>query len=323
MDAEQDNLNNLTQVLNLTNLSAFLLCNTPHIVAWITLEIIFLLFSFPANMIVLLELLKRKYKKRNIRNVSFPTSLFETFFLQISLINICYCVHIVVLVLYELSVLKVNLLYFNVLYSPCYTAVPLFLVAICVDCYLAVVYPLVYMAVRNLPHRGPMCTALVWAYALTLSVTTIIYKISYFHPINMLSVYLGLPAVAFCNISTLKVLYSAGPEKTNPILNPAKRRAFSILLSILVVMVVYYLPMVLFYTYRFIVPVDREWMVCFEIPMVMLLNTVCGFSTPLVSLHSVGKLSTTFGSNCQFNFFLSARNFINYVFSSKSNPNHL
>ncbi|KAL6476633.1 hypothetical protein MHYP_G00151320 [Metynnis hypsauchen] len=234
-----------------------------------------------------MELLKRNYKRRNDRNVFSISSLSETFLLHISLISFCHYVYLPIILLNELMLFKVNHLFLYVLHSPSFTAVPLFLVAICVDCYVAVVHPVAYLAVKNLPHRVLLCTTPVWVYTLVIWLISVIYQLSYFHPVCMMSFYVSLPAVVFFSISTLRALYSAKPGSSNQTLSPTKRRAFWIILSILVGMVVYYMPQVCFFTYRFIEPTDSERLACLEIPLVMLLPSLCKSAAPLLHLYCV------------------------------------
>ncbi|KAL7860759.1 hypothetical protein AOLI_G00171080 [Acnodon oligacanthus] len=191
------------------------------------------------------------------------------------------------ILLNELNLFKVNHLFFYVLHVPSFTVVPLFLVAISVDCYVAVVHPVAYLAVKNLPHRVLLCTAPVWVYALVIWLISVIYQLSYFHPVCMLSFYVSLPAVMFFSISTLIALYSAKPGSSNQTLSPTKRRAFRIILSILVGMVVYYMPQACFFTYRFIEPTDSERFLCHEYPLVMLLPWLCKSAAPFLYLYCV------------------------------------
>ncbi|XP_029605624.1 P2Y purinoceptor 8 [Salmo trutta] len=166
------------------------------------------------------------------------------------------------------------------------TGRPLFQCCICVERYLAVVYPVTFLKYKPLRYRVGCC-AVVWlmvlgscfAYMLGES-KCIMNDFTLGFTLVMCSVML------FCCLAVLRALKCPGPGEEEG-MNNMKLRAFKIISMILVSMVVTYLPLVLqLIIYRFIKQVEYTFgmSICFTILV------VSGFVQPLLYIHRAEKL---------------------------------
>lgn len=261
----------------------FNLCSQTYDTLYFWMDFVLLLFSFPTTIAVILILLKKIYKVKSF-------SPAEIFLLQINITDMLFFIH---LLLHFLNIVELNHFTMTIsymLYIPSFTARSIFLLAICVIFYFAIVHPVTYMTAKTWQHWEWLVIILGWLYAVAIDVTIVIYEIAITNPVLNVFVYIIILPIVFFNIFTLKALISSGPGSGEKTLNPAKMKAFRIILSILVVLLLYYLPQFFYCFYPNIAPADKYRFMCNEGLAVMMLPQFSEFAMPVIFLYSLTKL---------------------------------
>lgn len=276
-------MENLT--LNYQHNGTFWYCgeylDTTHIV----LNSVLLFISFPATFVVIVQLLIRIYKVRSL-------SVAEIFLLQINLVNICLFLFNLLLFLEAVQLDTFSIILYSVFFSPTLTARPVFLLAMCVIFYLAIVHPVTYMTAKTWLHWEWLVVSFGWIYAMAMNIVVIVHEISIFHLIFTVLFYNTYLLSMFFNIATLRAL-SSSKSGIGGTLDPAKRKAFRIILGILVLLLLYYVPRVYYIVYPYIAPMDFERFICAEGSVIMLLPKVSELSMPAIFLYSLHKLGVS------------------------------
>lgn len=258
-------------------------CKEPLEYLHIVVNSILLFVSFPATFIIIVRLLSRVCRQRSLSSA-------EIFLLQINLANVCLSIFNLLLFLEAVHVSNFSSIYLIVFFSPTLTARPVFLLAMCVIFYLAIVHPVTYMALRTRPHWEWIVVALGWLYALVVNIAAMAHTIDMFEVVFPVVFYNTILPSMFFNIATLRALYYSTPGGNRQAMNPAKRKAFRIILGILVLLLLYYVPRVCYTSYPYIAPGDWERFECAEGSVMMLLPKVSEFSMPVIFLYSLQKL---------------------------------
>ncbi|TSK62635.1 Hydroxycarboxylic acid receptor 2 [Bagarius yarrelli] len=188
-----------------------------------------LVLGFPANALVMWHILTRKSEGSTSDVFIFNLAVLDSFFClmtPIELTNRLYLNNWGVWYLQRLS------------YGVKDTA-PLFLTCICLDRYIAVVHPITFTNIRDNRIRvgiSAMAWAMILAYAITESILGIPSVTKVFTGL-ILSVFI---IMIFCNASIIWVLRRnvMGKEAMNPV----KKKAFKMVIILLVIIVVNYLP---------------------------------------------------------------------------------
>ncbi|XP_029905369.1 lysophosphatidic acid receptor 4-like [Myripristis murdjan] len=167
---------------------------------------------------------------------------------------------------------------------------PLFQTCICVERYIAVVHPVLFLQLKTLKYRV-VCCAAVWLLVLGACIMQVVMLnnsiLTYFY----LGVYLLLFSVKlFCCLSVLRALRKPGPgtggrDKEGS--DKVKMKSFKVLLIITVSTVLTYLPFIIAFTLRDYI--SREGVfVSYGICTCFAMMT--GFVHPFLYLHRTGKL---------------------------------
>ena len=161
---------------------------------------------------------------------------------------------------------------------------PLFQTCICLERYLAVVHPVVFLRYKPLRYRLA-CSALVWMFVIVLSafVEMSLSFIWFFSVLYLVVLLVHL----FCCLSVLRALKRPGPgEGEREGSSDFKRRAFKIILLILIAMLVTYLPFTITSLVQDVLCVNCFF---FAFNICVSITTVCGCILPLLYLYRVGK----------------------------------
>ncbi len=171
------------------------------------------------------------------------------------------------------------------------TGRPLFQCLMCVERYLAVVHPVIFLKYKPLRYRVICCTA-AWIITLGSCLCCIFigqfkYVYIYFYSIQFL---FFLSIQLFCLVAVLRALKQSGPGESGRQReeeNHMKRRAFYIILITTVTMSIIYIPYIVSGFYfilmqKFIVDFLSFGLFCF---------IVGGFVQPVLYLKRAGKLS--------------------------------
>lgn len=166
---------------------------------------------------------------------------------------------------------------------------PLFQTCICVERYLAVIHPVLFLRYKPLRYRLA-CSAIAWLVVLGCCVISM--KLYYF----AFNVYMVLYVILFlvkllCSLMILRTLRNAGPgdgktdrERTNQI----KMRAFKIITVIMVSTVVNYISLLLLVPLQNIVPESKFRL---TVAICISVSIFTGLTQPFLYLHRAGKLS--------------------------------
>lgn len=243
-------------------------------------DILLLCFSFPSTVAVILMLLYRVYKAKSF-------SAAEVFLLQINVADMCLFIHLLLTFLNKVRATHLSTIFSTLFYIPSLTARSVLLLAICVIFHLAIVHPVTYMGTRTLRRWAWLVNALAWFYTLAVDVAVIVYETDLSKPIFTVLFFITILPILLFNTATLKVLSSGGLGNSA---NPTKRKAFWIILSILVVLLLNYVPQFYYYIYPVMVPADAERFMCSEGLAVMMLPQFSEFALPVIFLYSLSKL---------------------------------
>ncbi|KAM3623343.1 uncharacterized protein V6R79_009977 [Siganus canaliculatus] len=115
---------------------------------------------------------------------------------------------------------------------------PLFLVCICLDRYVAVVHPVLFTGIRDKIRIG--ISVVVWALIVAYGLTKCLLGVMSVNEVFSGVILFAFAVMVFCNISIIWVLRRSVVGKEE--MNPAKKKAFKMVLIILSIIVANYLP---------------------------------------------------------------------------------
>ncbi|XP_051955258.1 chemokine XC receptor 1-like [Xyrauchen texanus] len=174
-----------------------------------------------------------------------------------------------------------------------FTGRPLFQCLICVERYLAVVYPVTFLKFKPLRYRV-MCSTAVWIIILGACLFCMFCLVllnleiqTWFYFMQFLSI---LFVQLFCLLAVLRALKQSGPAERGRERgeeNRMKTRAFYIILITTVNMVIQYLPFVILGLY---VILTKQYIVALWLTGLISYG-LAGFVQPVLYLHCAGKLS--------------------------------
>jgi hypothetical protein len=212
----------------------------------------------------------------------------EVFFLNLAVTEVLFSLSAIFyfIRLHDPSVVVLYFMSFS--YGFLFTGRPLFQSCICVERYLAVVHPVVFLKYKPLRYRVGCC-GVVWLMVLgsclffvLVNERSVLFNV-YWGEVLMLFL-----LKLFCCLSVLRALKRPGPgEGEREGRNDMKMRAFRIILIITVAMIVNYLP------YEVFIPLkgcltDGDFLLASNICFII--NVITGLVQPLLYLHRAGKL---------------------------------
>ncbi|KAJ8017220.1 hypothetical protein DPEC_G00015540 [Dallia pectoralis] len=212
----------------------------------------------------------------------------ELFTLNLAVSEILFCVFSIPMIVYTNIQSAAFRLSFSFGYSFMFTGRPLFQCCICVERYLAVVHPVIFLKYKPLRYRLACCGA-VWLLVLLGNLISMFLSQTLISDFFFLIEYLILTCVMlFCCLAVLRALKQTGPGEGDREGNKnAKMKAFRIISIISVTMFVSYCPILVIMPLS--VVLDRVvWQLsycsCFSV------NVIGGFVQPLLYLHRAGKI---------------------------------
>lgn len=118
-------------------------------------------------------------------------------------------------------------------------------------------------------------TTLIWLYTIVMEIIIIAMDLELPSPACLLTFYVFLPPYIFLNVSTLRALRLAGPERRRLAdLSPLKRRAFWLIVVMLTATLLYSCPMVAMLSYQAMSNVNEPKFLCVVFPMVMMIPPI-------------------------------------------------
>ncbi|XP_035390596.1 P2Y purinoceptor 4-like [Electrophorus electricus] len=195
-----------------------------------SIEVLSTVIGFPSNVHVSYLLL-----------CGLEHSTSNIFKLNLALFDTVYCLS---LPLHLLSTYLINNYYIiqcvNILFNLNEIGAPLLLTCICLDQYVAVVHPIVFMKLHNGSHRLVAVT-LVWAVTITYTVLMVMSTIQRKEFIFLVPFVAAFLIILFCNVSVLRALRQSGPASNE--LHPGKKQAFRTVLAIFIIITISFFPL--------------------------------------------------------------------------------
>lgn len=195
-----------------------------------------LLFSFvvafPGSVVIFLGKLNKLRKT--------PFTPFDVFILNIIIMDNIY-----LLLLQPQLYLHTDLVncayaaYVNFLHAFNMCGRPLLVTCVCLECYVAVLHPVMYRARKGLSSRL-LITVAIWILTMIFGCYFAFSNLSTSDLTPVLIIIMTLPVIVFCDVSILSALKKTVPTGRN--MDPQKRRALYIIKNSCVITVVSYLP---------------------------------------------------------------------------------
>lgn len=206
------------------------------IYTWTFLTCLYFVFAFPACVTILYELFKA-----HRRGTPFTPNYF--FILNISVMDLVFLVFIPPgLINFHIWHEWTFEMIWNFTYAFNTSGRPLLMACICVDCYMAVVHPVIYHKRKSLTPRVLMVSA-VWALTVAIGLVYMIDVMLYYSILSMVPSTIAIIIIGSCDFFILRTLKRSNPGMPN--IHPQKQRAIQTVISSLVVTVISYLPPVL------------------------------------------------------------------------------
>lgn len=207
-----------------------------------------------------------------------PTQVFR---LHLTAFDLLFCIHLSVDIMNVFILQNTTLAYIGMfVFSLCWICRLLTKVCICLEQYLAVLYPVSFFRYKGIQYRIAS-DGIAWllSSAYGLFVTN---AVDPFPDIIFLFSHLfGTIVISFCCVSVLRVLKHPGPggseiakESSRDVGNQQKRTAFKTIFGELLTKLLSYIPLAsmgIFYFYN----TDRKLMDCDIVPTMMSLNIYC------------------------------------------------
>ena len=263
----------------------FTICSDMYegVVFWACSIVVLSLFGFPACVTVLWELFQ-KHRRGT------PTTPNDVFMLNLTVMDSVFLGFMPTSVCnYLFWHNRTFETFLNFLYSLSLSGRPLFMTCICLDCYLAVVHPIMYRARKGLTSRVLMCVV-VWAVTLAYGTAFILIDGLYYQPITLWPQLITLPTIGVCDFFILRALKSSDPAGRD--LHPQKKKALQIIINSLVMTVITYLSPVLVFSMRTMMP--GKVFLCFAIFPLISFTTAGSALMPVLYLNNLGKLGFIF-----------------------------
>ncbi|KAI5624116.1 hydroxycarboxylic acid receptor 2-like, partial [Silurus asotus] len=219
---------------------------------WTAVSLICFLLGFPASLLVLHEILQRQRQRSSSDVFMVALAVLDLIFTAQIPINVCN------FMLWHIKDLE---LLTDFLYSLNLLGRPLFMACICWDCYVAVVYPIVYKTSQTLVVVKKAITVVillaVGVCASALCVTTWLISTAF----TVFPLTVALPIIAFCDFSILQTLKKTDPSGNNNI-HPQKKRALQTIFNSLIMTFVVYLPPVVIFSFEQLIPLTETEIYC-------------------------------------------------------------
>lgn len=253
------------------------------IVVWASLSALVSLIGCPACVAVLLELFRR-------HKAGTPITPNDIFMLNLTVMDLMFLSFVPFgLCNFLLWHIRSFQLLSNFLYAFNLAGRPLLTACICLDCYLAVVHPIIYRTRKSLTPRVLMAAA-VWT-ATAVQGTMSILDEELNHSSWAMFVYIiALPIIIVCDVSILWTLKRSHPGGGD--LHPMKVKALEIITNSMVMTVICYVPPALGYILGNALIKDEEIFDCFLAIPVLVTPTAGSAIMPLLYLDNLGSLKS-------------------------------
>ncbi len=215
-------------------------------------------------------------------------------------LTVCDLIYSLIVLFYPLKVIKHLEEVHRFLQGVGVTGRPLFQCLMCVERYLAVVHPVIFLKYKPLRYRVICCTV-VWIItvgscfvAMILQMLSNLETYTWFFSLQFL---LFLSVQLFCLVAVLRGLKQSGPGERvrKKEENHMKRRAFYLILISTATLVVMFVPFIVTGFICGLQLIEQK-----EVKLIWFLSICCfilaGFVQPVLYLHRAGKLFCFYSS---------------------------
>ncbi|XP_030638434.1 G-protein coupled receptor 35 [Chanos chanos] len=188
-----------------------------------------LAIGFPTNMLVIWLVASRKSEG----------STSDIFIFNLAILDAYFCLMTPIEMVNRLYLGDEGIWYFQRFSYGVKDTAPLFLTCICLDRYMAVVHPILFTGIRDNSIRAGV-SAIVWGLILANALTKSILGVMSVSELFGGIILSAFAIMVFCNLSIIWVLRKSVAGKE--VMNPVKKKAFKMVITVLVIIVVNYLP---------------------------------------------------------------------------------
>ncbi|KAM9307103.1 proteinase-activated receptor 3-like [Pholidichthys leucotaenia] len=202
----------------------------PAVIIWyLCLQFINMFLGIPANLRVLWLITKNKCN----------SSTSDIFAFHLAIVDVLFCFIFPLELVNTVFITNSNIWYIQLFFYSLKDFSPLFLLCICLDCYMAVVHPITFTELKDRQHRTVL-VIIVWLTTLAYAAVKCVG-----HIVDIDKLFIGVSFIVFalmvyCNIAILWVLKESGPGRDE--MHPVKKRAFNSVLILLVIILFSCIP---------------------------------------------------------------------------------
>ncbi|XP_053350367.1 lysophosphatidic acid receptor 4-like [Clarias gariepinus] len=251
-------------------------------VIWSAGAVICFVLGLPASLWVLHELIQKQRQR----------STSDIFTLSLTVIDLTFTAHLLLSVcnfmIWHNRILEIVL---DFIYCLSFIGRPLFMACICWDCYVAVVYPIVYKTSKKLIVVKKaitiiLCLSLVVAGFASSTIQWITTT-----PFFAIPLIVAMPVILFCDISILRALRK--PDLTGKSkIHPQKKQALHTISNSLIMTFIVYIPPVIMFSFGSLISLTEEVRYCCLNMAGFCFSMAGSVIMPLLYLDSVRKLKT-------------------------------
>lgn len=252
-----------------------------NVYAWAVCSMLCFVFGFPATVAVLCEMFK-------ICRRSTALSPNDFFMLNLSTMDAVFLVFIPPGIMNHFIWMYWDFeAVWNSVYALNSSGRPLLMACTCLDCYLAVVHPVVYHKRKGLAPRV-VIAGIVWTLTIASGIAYfLVYKL-YYSMFPVVVFLIAFVIIVVCDGFIIHTLKKSGPGRNN--IHPQKQRAIQTVIFSLVMVVISYLPPILLFLIGGpLMPSDKMFICTIGIPITVT-STLGSVVMPLLYLYNAGKL---------------------------------
>lgn len=248
---------------------------------WACCSAVCFALGFPASVAIILEILR-------IHKTGTPMTPNNFFILNLSIMDAIFLASIPPGLInnFSLKIWAVELIWTGI-YTLNQTGRPLLMSCVCLDCYLAVVHPIIYHKRKSLTPRVVMA-GIVWIFTVVTGIHYCFYFQIYLGITPYLAFLIAMVIIGICDCFILYRLIKSHPGSVN--IHPQKQRAIQILINSLVVTVISYLPPVVIFAFGKSLVTNYTMFMCTIIIPISITSTLGSAVMPILHLNNIGKL---------------------------------